>query len=271
MQGSKVEFAAAAEWLRKARQVVVFSGAGASAESGIPTFRDRDGLWAHFRPEQFATPSGLIEIAQRSPRRAAEFVCALLQPIAMAAPNAGHCAAAELQEHVRTTVITQNIDGLHQEAGSRDVKEVHGSVFEIVSLRGEPVGRLTRDELRGIVSRLERVLRGIEMDAAAAIAAVQPMLRFDPGLVCRPSLVLFGEPLAEPAWTEAFAAAEACDCMLMVGTSGIVYPVAMLPEVTTSSGGRVISIGPEHGFGDAWLRGGAGAILPQLVRMAFCE
>jgi len=269
MIGPTDEFAAAAGWLRAARRVVVFSGAGASAESGIPTFRDPDGLWTRFPPEQFATPDGLRAIAERSPRRAAEFVHALLQPIAEAAPNPGHHAAAALQRHARTTVVTQNIDGLHQEAGSRDVKEVHGSVFQITSDRGELLRRITREELRQVVARLAAVLREGALDLASALAAVKPILGIEAGRVYRPSLVLFGEPMAEPDWCEALAATEDCDCLITVGTSGVVYPAAMLPEMATSAGGKVIHIGPEPGFGDVWLRGGAGRLLPELLRAAF--
>ncbi len=269
MIGPTDELAVAAGWLRAARKVVVFSGAGASAESGIPTFRDPDGLWAHFPPEQFATPDGLREIAERSPRRAAEFVHALLQPIADAEPNPGHLAVAALQKHAHTTVVTQNIDGLHQEAGSHEVKEIHGSVFQVVSDRGEPLRRITRSELCQVVACLAAVLRGEAVDLAAVLDAVKPILGMEAGRIYRPSLVLFGEPMAEPDWSEAFAAAEDCDCLITVGTSGVVYPAAMLPEVATSSGGKVVHIGPERGFGDVWLRGVSGLLLPQLLRAAF--
>jgi NAD-dependent deacetylase len=126
----------AASWLRSAREVVVFTGAGVSAESGIPTFRDDEGFWQHFPVEEFATWRGLVRAAIRRPRRLAEFIHAVLHPIAVAKANAGHRAIAEMEKHVGVTVVTQNVDNLHQEAGSTIVHEVHGSLFEITTRRG---------------------------------------------------------------------------------------------------------------------------------------
>src|SRR5215469_11640115 len=118
--------------LRKARRVVVFSGAGISADSGIPTFRDADGFWQRFPPERFATWGGLLDTALTEPRSVAEFVLNVVEPIAKAETNAGHLAVAQLDRRVETTVVTQNIDGLHQAAGSQDVLEIHGSLLEVV-------------------------------------------------------------------------------------------------------------------------------------------
>src|SRR5262249_50413141 len=103
--------------LRKAKRVVVFTGAGISAESGIPTFRDSDGFWQRFPPERFASWSGLLQTALTNPRSVAEFVLNVIEPIAAAQPNAGHQAVAELARRVQTTVVTQNIDALHQASG----------------------------------------------------------------------------------------------------------------------------------------------------------
>src|SRR5262245_29474469 len=126
--------ARAASWLRGARRIAVFTGAGVSAESGIPTFRDDSGLWQKFPPEQFACWDGLLKTALTEPRQLAEFLVAVIEPIAQAQPNPGHRAIADLEKHVPVTVITQNVDGLHQEAGSTTVREVHGSFFEVVTL-----------------------------------------------------------------------------------------------------------------------------------------
>ncbi len=123
----------AAQWLRAAHEIMVFTGAGVSAESGIPTFRDDSGLWQEFPPKRFATWQGLLDTAAREPRRLAEFLFAVLAPIAAAAPNAAHRAIAAAERHKGIKVVTQNVDGLHQEAGSTCVYEIHGSFFEIVS------------------------------------------------------------------------------------------------------------------------------------------
>jgi len=114
----------AASWLRSAREVVVFTGAGVSAESGIPTFRDDEGFWQHFPVEEFATWRGLVRTAVRRPRRLADFIHAMLHPIAAAKPNAGHRAISEMEKHVGVTVVTQNIDMLPSEAKAAGAKVI---------------------------------------------------------------------------------------------------------------------------------------------------
>ena len=153
--------ALAASCLRSAREVVVFTGAGVSAESGIPTFRDDEGFWRHFPVEQFATWNGLIRTAIRQPRRVAEFIHAVLRPVALAKPNAGHRAIANLEKHVGVTVVTQNIDNLHQDAGNTIVHEIHGSLFEVVTRRGRFVRLLSRRDLSRMADSLDRVRRGL--------------------------------------------------------------------------------------------------------------
>ncbi len=188
----------AARWLMESREVVVFTGAGASAESGIPTFRDDDGLWRTFPPDQFANWASLLRMAAARPARAAEFVCAVLQPIA---------------------------------------------------------AKLDRARLGRFV--LLRVL-----------AAVRPMAGVRPSGVYRPSVVLFGDALAEPAWSQALEACRRCDLLVQVGCSGAVWPAAMLPEVARSAGARVIAVDPTQSPADLWLRGTAAEVLPEIVRRA---
>lgn len=258
----------AARRLRQAGHVVVFTGAGASAESGVPTFRDRGGVWDRFPPEQFATPQGLRDTALTHPRRVAEFVLGLIEPIAAASPNAGHFAVARMARHARVTVVTQNIDGLHQDAGSPEVHEVHGSLFEIVTLGGEPLRRVSRTQLRQVVTELRQVLQE-PFTTARALEAVKPILGIGACGFHRPNIVLFGEPMAEPAWTLAADAAAGCDCMLTVGASGAVFPAASLPEEAHARGAEVIAIGPERTLATCWLKGSAAATLPTLVDAAF--
>ncbi len=258
----------AATWLRGAGHVVVFTGAGASAESGIPTFREEGGVWDRFPPEQFATPQGLHDMALTHPRRVAEFILGLVEPIAAASPNAGHFAVATMERRTRVTVVTQNIDGLHQDAGSSTVHEVHGSLFEIVTLDGEQLRRVSRAQLREVVAELRRTLQG-PFTTARALEAVKPILGLGPVGFERPNVVLFGEPMAEPAWTASSEAAAACDCMLIVGTSGAVYPAALLPENAESAGARILAVGPDRTPAHLWLEGSAAAVLPVLVEAAF--
>jgi NAD-dependent deacetylase len=268
MMGFSSPLSQAADWLRSARKVVVLSGAGASAESGIPTFRDEGGVWDRFPPEQFATPHGLVAMALRHPRRVAEFLLGLIEPIAAAGPNDGHRAIAEIEKHAGVSVVTQNIDGLHQDAGSTKVHEVHGSLFEIVTLGGKFLRRVGREQLREVVARLQEAL-GRQFAPSKALRGVRPILGFGLQGVYRPNIVLFGEAMAEPAWSQAWESCDDCECMIMVGTSGVVYPAAMLPERAKTAGAYVISIGLDRTFCDVWLRGTAAKVLPLLVKEAF--
>lgn len=260
----------AAECLRAAKNVVVFTGAGISAESGIPTFRDSDGLWERFSPERFATWDGLVKTAVADPRLFTDFLIAVLEPIAVAAPNPAHLAVAELEKHVRVIVVTQNVDGLHQEAGSTTVHEVHGSIFEIVTLGGRFVRLLSRTEIQGIVRKL-REAREATLALPKALRAIHSMLGPSGVSIHRPKIVLFGEAMAEPAWSLAQEAAERCDCMITVGTSAMVMPAAMLPGIARSAGASIIDVGLAPGEADFPLTGPAARVLPGLVRAAFGE
>lgn len=258
----------AAGWLRTARRVAVFTGAGVSAESGIPTFRDGGGLWREFPPEEFASWRGLLSAAATSPGKLARFLLALLEPIATARPNSAHTAIAEIEKYTRVTIITQNVDGLHQEAGSREVLQIHGTLLEIVDSHGQPVRTLTRADLLEMVRRLHRAA---DRPAAALSLpwAIRPMAGLRPTGAYKPRIVLFGDAMAEPDWSAAMEAADECDCFLSVGTSGQVMPAAMLPSRARIAGAPVIEIGPEPCLGDIQLRGHAGSLLPQLVQAAF--
>jgi NAD-dependent protein deacetylase/lipoamidase len=258
----------AAEFLRGAREVVVFTGAGVSAESGIATFRDEGGFWNEFPPDEFATMPGLLKVAAARPKRLAEFLLAVLEPVANAMPNAAHRAIARLESNTGITIITQNIDGLHQEAGSTIVHEVHGSLFEIVRGDGRFLRLINRRELLEIVESLRQLLDKW-LVLPRLMAAVQPIIGLSPTSIHRPKIVLFGEAMAEPAWSMAVKAAQACNVMLVVGTSGMVHPAAMLPSEARAAGARIIDIGFEAGAGDVWLRGAAGEILPALATSAF--
>jgi NAD-dependent deacetylase len=254
--------------LRQAERVVVFTGAGISADSGIPTFRDADGFWQRFPPEHFATWRGLLETALTEPRSVAEFVLNVVEPIAKAEANSGHLALARLDHRVQTTVVTQNIDGLHQSAGSQNVLEIHGSLLEVVDVStGELVTRFDRQEL----VRIADTLRKYASQESSLFAFLRNMRRLYPldwrGRH-RPNLVLFGDAMAEPAWTKARQAVEECDVLLSVGTSGAVYPAAMLPTQAADAGATVIAVDPQPTEG-CWLAGTATEVLPKLTSDAF--
>lgn len=248
--------------------MVVFTGAGVSAESGIATFRDADGFWQRFSPEEFANWAGLLKTAATQPRRFADFVLAVLEPIANAEPNAAHRAIADLERHVHVTVVTQNIDGLHQAAGSTVVKEIHGTLFELVNASGRFVRLVDRREMRQIADAV-RTARESALIAAKLPLAIQPIFGPGAGGFHRPNLVLFGDAMAEPAWSQAAHAAMTCDVMLMVGTSGVVFPAATIPMEAKSHGATVINVDPHAPDGDLWLSGTACEVVPDLVAAAF--
>lgn len=258
----------AASWLREAKRIVAFTGAGISQESGIPTFRDGSGLWREFPPERFARPGSLVQLAVTDPTEVARFLLAVLEPVARAAPNPGHRALAALERHAHVDVVTQNIDRLHHDAGSRSVHEVHGSLLEVEGAGGEIVRTLSRAELLDIVRRLRRSLSR-RFRLGHVLSAVHPLMGLGTGLVHRPRVVLFGEGMAEPDWTRAQEAAAACDLMLVVGTSGEVWPAASLPQLASERGARVIGVNPDEVEADVWLEGTSGDVLPRLVAHAW--
>ena len=192
----------AAEALAAARRVAVLTGAGVSAESGVPTFRASDGLWEGHRIEDVASPDGF----RRDPKLVWQFYNGRRANVARVQPNPGHQALADLEARfgIDFTLVTQNVDGLHQAAGNQNVLEVHGSL------------RRTRCTECGAIRD-----RGLEP------LADMPTCDLCGGLL-RPDIVWFGEMLPTRVWEEAVAAVEACDVFLVVGTSAVVQPAAGL-------------------------------------------
>ena len=259
----------AANVLRAARHVVVFTGAGVSAESGIPTFRDADGLWQEFPPEQFVTWQGLIRTALLRPRRLAAFVQQVIEPIARAEPNAAHRAIERLERHTRVTVVTQNIDGLHEAAGSTTVHAVHGTLFEVVTAQRRFLRLLNRAHLLKMAERLARLRRAWFLPLARVLWTIRPLVGWSWRGFHRPKLVLFGDRLCEPDWSLAVAAIEDCDCVLQIGCSGQVFPAALLTLLAKEQGATVVAIDPNETASDLWLAGAAGEVMPELLHEAF--
>jgi len=233
----------AREWLKNASCVAALTGAGISAESGVPTFRGPGGLWEQYRAEDLATP----EAFARDPLLVWRWYDWRRTRIAGAAPNAGHMALAELERRKAVfTLITQNVDGLEERAGVRRLVKLHGDIWETVCTA---CGRRRRDE-------------------RAPLAELPPRCPECGGLL-RPGVVWFGEPLPAGAWQEAEQAARSAEVFLVVGTSAAVYPAAGLAWIAKSAGARIIEVNPEETgisplAGEA-LRGPAGELLPRLI------
>lgn len=232
--------------LREAERVAVLTGAGISAESGVPTFRDPDGLWQKFRPEELAN----VEAFLANPELVQGWYAHRRQVVEDVRPNAGHRALAELERWVTDRggeflLATQNVDGLHQRAGSQRVVELHGSI--------------TRTHC-------------IDCEAPAdASAAARGALTCEAcGGLVRPDVVWFGEMLPEAAIAAAQEAAALADVYLSVGTSAVVYPAAGLPQLARQAGAYVAEVNPVPsdiaGLLQEVVRGRAGEVLPDLVR-----
>ncbi len=239
------EIRRAAELLSNAEHAVVFTGAGVSAESGIPTFRGSDGLWSKYDPEEVASIQGF----RRNPRAFWNFARELIVKV-RAEPNPAHHAIAELERMgIVKAVITQNIDMLHQRAGSKRVYELHGSM-EIVDCLD--CGRVYRwQEIEDILGR------GGDVRCECG----SPYLK--------PRVVLFGEQLPSATLSAAMEESRKCDVFMVVGSSLVVYPAAQLPVYAKSGGARMIIVNAEethadHMF-DVVIRGKAGEVLPKIV------
>jgi len=233
--------------LGSARRVVVLTGAGVSAESGLATFRDpQDGLWAQYRPEDLATP----EAFSRAPETVWRWYEWRRSKLRQAKPNPGHFALAELQKLMREfTLITQNVDGLHQLAGSRDVIEFHGNITRSVCSNKAcgstwPHGDLPDDPR-------------------------EPPHCDRCGELLRPDVVWFGEAIPALAMQGAASAVEDCDVFISVGTSSLVYPAAGMAQAAARVGATVIEINPNatplSSDADIVITGPSGVILPAVL------
>lgn len=235
--------------LRTVRRVAVLTGAGISQESGLPTFRDgQSGLWAQYRPEDLATPQAF----ERNPQLVWEWYATRRLKAGEVRPNAGHYALAAMERRIaRFTLITQNVDGLHQRAGSKNVIELHGNI--------------TRVRCSGCEERFtewEEPERGVPACPRC-------------GAKLRPDVVWFGEMLPPRALNLAMEAAQSCQVFFSIGTSARVEPAASLPHLARLAGAVVVEVNvnetPLTPYADYVLPGRAGEILPALVREVWGE
>ncbi len=227
--------------LADARHVAVLTGAGVSAESGVPTFREaQSGLWSQYDPTELATP----EAFAANPQLVWGWYEFRRDLVRQVEPNPGHHALAELEVLLpEFTLITQNVDGLHARAGSTDVIEFHGNLFE---------------------NRCYAENRVVEVPPSEQLPFCP-----DCGSPLRPGVVWFGESIPEAASARAFAAARDCDLFFSIGTSSLVYPAAGLVEIAREAGAVLVEINPDPtGIAatlDFALAGPSGEVLPALV------
>jgi len=235
--------------VRERQPCVVLTGAGISTESGIPDFRSPSGIWAEYDPMEYGT----IAAFRRDPVKVWEFYALRFQMLSTAEPNAGHLALADLEHRgLVEAVVTQNVDGLHQRAGSRRVVEVHGNLREA---RCAGCGTL------GPIEEMAAVLRAGALPRCGRCGGLR-----------RPNVVLFEELLPASAYEQAEAACRECGVLLVVGSSLEVHPVAGLPVLAVERGARLIIVNREEtacdALADLVLRGEAGTVLPEIVRAA---
>lgn len=239
--------------VERARRLVVLTGAGVSADSGVPTFRGEGGLWKRHRPEELATPGAF----DRDPRLVWEWYAWRRERVLACEPNPAHHALADwCRRRPETCLVTQNVDGLHARAaeavGAVDGRlvELHGSLFRV---------RCTAC-----------AYRAAHTDPVDATALDRLPRCPDCGALLRPAVVWFGEPLDGGALAEAFASASGADVCLVVGTSAVVHPAASIPLATLASGGIVVEVNPDATAltprSEVSLRGRAALLLPGILR-----
>ena len=234
--------------LSEARAVAVLTGAGVSAESGVPTFREaQTGLWAEYRPEDLATP----EAFHQNPQRVWEWYQWRRDLVAKVGPNPGHDALVEMEAHITArggafTLLTQNVDGLHHQAGSQHIYELHGNI-----------------------QRIKCAQCGIEAQGWAADESPPRCQQLGCNGLLRPDVVWFGESLPQRALQAAIEAAHTCEIFFSIGTSALVQPAASLPLMALESDALLVEINPQPTpltpRADFALQGASGEILPELV------
>ncbi|ASJ11353.1 NAD-dependent protein deacylase [Thermococcus sp. P6] len=239
----------AARLLARSRFAIAFTGAGISAGSGVPTFRGPGGLWKSHRPEELATP----EAFRKDPHLVWSFYRWRMNLILRARPNAAHRALAELERMgLLKAVITQNVDDLHREAGSGNVVELHGNIFRVRCTSCAYVEDLKAS------GRVEEFLKEKALPRCPKC-----------GSLLRPDVVWFGEPLPKKALEKAFSLAERADLILVIGTSGVVYPAAYIPVMVKETGGKVIEVNVRESgitpIADVFLRCPAEEAMKKLV------
>jgi NAD-dependent deacetylase len=243
-------FQEVAQAIHDAKLVAILTGAGVSKESGVPTFRDAmEGLWAKYDPQELATPTAFLA----NPKLVWDWYQWRREMIKKAQPNPGHIALAKLQEYKQHVhVITQNVDDLHEQAGSKDIIHLHGNIAQDKCF----------DNCQGDPTLVDISLIIHDKDAGP------PPCPYCFGLV-RPNVVWFGEMLSPDDIRRAAEISQTCDVMLVVGTSGMVSPASQLPGIAKAVKAKIVEVNPDETpisrLADWTLRGASGVMLPKVI------
>jgi NAD-dependent deacetylase len=250
-------------------KVVCLTGAGVSAESGIPTFRGKGGLWERYDPQVYGYPEGLVSTFKAHPEKIVNFMVDFYTLLLEARPNPSHLALSALErEGVLSSIITQNIDNLHQQAGSRSVIELHGNAYRIRCPGCSKTIILEKDRLREMVNLLKKY-------KDSRIRILKIFSRYFPRCSCgsryRIDIVLFGEMLPEGELSRAYQQLDNCRMLLLVGSSLVVYPAASLPLYAKERGAKLIEINNQpsalSNFCDYQIKGRASEVLSEILSM----
>jgi len=256
----------AAEMIINSRRFLAFAGAGLSQESGIPTFRGDEGIWQKYLPIIYGNPAGLFSAFVFSPGKFREFVVSALESFILAVPNAGHQALAELfRAGLLKAVITQNIDDLEARAGVKELIQLHGNIYRMRCVSCKELWTMTREQLLEVLEHLKQARTRGEM--------IELGRRFGRCPHCagwgRPDIVLFGESLDQEEYYHAVELARSSDLVMVLGTSGVVYPAAMIPNYARKAGAKIIELNPEKSemsqFSELVIRAACASALPEIV------
>jgi NAD-dependent deacetylase len=241
--------------LKNVKSLFVLTGAGISAESGIPTFRGTDGLWKNYSATDLATP----EAFERNPELVWEWYRWRQGIISKAKPNPAHFAITKLEIRVNDfLLLTQNVDNLHQRAGSKNVLELHGNIFRARCLScGETISMKPSINKENGNTNLSK-------------STETQLPKCSCGGLLRPDVVWFGEPIPQDIWQASLDFLNTTDVALICGTSGVVWPAAAIPEIAKRSGAKTIEVNldptPISSIVDISIQGKAGEILPQIMK-----
>jgi NAD-dependent deacetylase len=253
----------------KKGKVACLTGAGISAESGIPTFRGKGGLWERYDPETYANAEGLLLTLRTQPAELVNFIADFYAVLLKARPNPGHLSLAVLEkEGMLSSVITQNIDNLHQQAGSLRVIELHGNAFRITCAACQQKITLEKEKLEELV-RLLKINKGSYRRILRVLSRY--FSRCNCGFRRRIDIVLFGEMLPEDELSRAYTEIDQCKTFLIIGSSLAVYPAAGLPLYAKKRGAKLIEINNETSFlselCDCRITARASEVLPEILEI----